>query len=296
MAGKPEWVASTGCLQPVEHMKVLEVSGKEGIGSELEVVHTAADTVVVHGTVLALGFGTALRPPVQLAPGHKIELRERETNHLVPCHWKIIREKKLYVAQTSRWHIAEDGTFRIEVPTRVDRLISAECSSANTRLQVVVDNKLIVAEAYYDVLKKEPLPGPVMLHPGQRVELRDESRKRVPCTWLVFEMSEFTSPPPPIYKPQGVVGSSVIEAPTYHTAPTAQRDALRLMTPKPVEQKKRSPLAQRMQAIDLETPKCTCVFCEIERSGRCACDGAYDPDGCFLCNPTKHERPPCPRP
>lgn len=36
-----------------------------------------------------------------------------------------------------------------------------------------------------------------------------------------------------------------------------------------------------------------CVFCEIERIG-CACDGAYDTDGCFRCNPSKHPRPACP--
>lgn len=41
------------------------------------------------------------------------------------------------------------------------------------------------------------------------------------------------------------------------------------------------------------TDRCgSCVYCEIERIG-CACDGAYDPDGCFRCNPEKHARPAC---
>jgi len=35
-----------------------------------------------------------------------------------------------------------------------------------------------------------------------------------------------------------------------------------------------------------------CDSCQIERIG-CGCDGAYD-DGCFLCRPSLHERPPCP--
>lgn len=36
----------------------------------------------------------------------------------------------------------------------------------------------------------------------------------------------------------------------------------------------------------------TCNACEIERIG-CPCDGALD-DGCFLCTPDRHARPPCP--
>jgi hypothetical protein len=35
----------------------------------------------------------------------------------------------------------------------------------------------------------------------------------------------------------------------------------------------------------------TCNPCEIERLG-CGCDGAED-DGCFLCTPSQHKRPPC---
>lgn len=35
-----------------------------------------------------------------------------------------------------------------------------------------------------------------------------------------------------------------------------------------------------------------CDACEIERVG-CPCDGALD-DGCFLCTPDRHQRPPCP--
>ena len=34
-----------------------------------------------------------------------------------------------------------------------------------------------------------------------------------------------------------------------------------------------------------------CEACEIERIG-CPCDGSLD-DGCFLCTPEKHARPPC---
>jgi len=44
------------------------------------------------------------------------------------------------------------------------------------------------------------------------------------------------------------------------------------------------------------TPPSTCTVCnacDIERSGSCACDGAMD-DGCFLCSPDIHARPPCP--
>lgn len=39
---------------------------------------------------------------------------------------------------------------------------------------------------------------------------------------------------------------------------------------------------------------CNCDACETERIG-CACDGATD-DGCFLCTPKRHVRPPCPAP
>jgi hypothetical protein len=35
-----------------------------------------------------------------------------------------------------------------------------------------------------------------------------------------------------------------------------------------------------------------CNACAIERMG-CGCDGALD-DGCFLCSPDVHQRPPCP--
>lgn len=35
-----------------------------------------------------------------------------------------------------------------------------------------------------------------------------------------------------------------------------------------------------------------CTSCQIQRSG-CGCDGSLD-DGCFLCAPEKHKRPPCP--
>lgn len=34
-----------------------------------------------------------------------------------------------------------------------------------------------------------------------------------------------------------------------------------------------------------------CDACELERIG-CGCDGALD-DGCFLCRPGHHKRPPC---
>jgi dCMP deaminase len=36
-----------------------------------------------------------------------------------------------------------------------------------------------------------------------------------------------------------------------------------------------------------------CNTCSIEKDGSCACDGACD-DGCFLCSPENHTRPPCP--
>lgn len=36
-----------------------------------------------------------------------------------------------------------------------------------------------------------------------------------------------------------------------------------------------------------------CNACEIERIG-CGCDGSLD-DGCFLCEPERHQRPTCPR-
>ena len=40
--------------------------------------------------------------------------------------------------------------------------------------------------------------------------------------------------------------------------------------------------------------RCTdCNACRIEAIG-CACDGALDGEGCFLCEPEKHARPPCP--
>lgn len=35
-----------------------------------------------------------------------------------------------------------------------------------------------------------------------------------------------------------------------------------------------------------------CPACELERIG-CGCDGALD-EGCFLCTPNLHKRPPCP--
>lgn len=35
-----------------------------------------------------------------------------------------------------------------------------------------------------------------------------------------------------------------------------------------------------------------CNSCQLEKIG-CGCDGATD-DGCFLCNPQKFKRPPCP--
>lgn len=35
-----------------------------------------------------------------------------------------------------------------------------------------------------------------------------------------------------------------------------------------------------------------CDACDIECTG-CPCDGSLD-DGCFLCTPEKHQRPPCP--
>ncbi len=35
-----------------------------------------------------------------------------------------------------------------------------------------------------------------------------------------------------------------------------------------------------------------CNACRIEQHG-CPCDGALD-DGCFLCTPERHKRPPCP--
>lgn len=35
-----------------------------------------------------------------------------------------------------------------------------------------------------------------------------------------------------------------------------------------------------------------CNACAIEIMG-CACDGSLD-DGCFLCTPRSHDRPPCP--
>lgn len=39
-------------------------------------------------------------------------------------------------------------------------------------------------------------------------------------------------------------------------------------------------------------PRCgECWACQVERIG-CACDGAMD-DGCFLCTPARHKRPPC---
>ena len=39
-------------------------------------------------------------------------------------------------------------------------------------------------------------------------------------------------------------------------------------------------------------PRCgQCWACGVERIG-CGCDGAMD-DGCFLCTPSRHERPPC---
>jgi len=36
-----------------------------------------------------------------------------------------------------------------------------------------------------------------------------------------------------------------------------------------------------------------CAACRIERTGFCACDGSLADDGCFLCIPSRHKRPPC---
>lgn len=36
----------------------------------------------------------------------------------------------------------------------------------------------------------------------------------------------------------------------------------------------------------------SCNNCELERMG-CPCDGSMD-DGCFICTPDRHKRPPCP--
>lgn len=41
-----------------------------------------------------------------------------------------------------------------------------------------------------------------------------------------------------------------------------------------------------------ETTCGTCRSCTIARIG-CGCDGSFD-DGCFLCSPERHVRPPCP--
>lgn len=50
----------------------------------------------------------------------------------------------------------------------------------------------------------------------------------------------------------------------------------------------------RILADPPEDPYCgQCPECRLAVIG-CGCDGAYDNTGCWLCNPTKHQRPPCP--
>mgnify|MGYP001560506412 CR=1 FL=1 len=304
------WVASAGMLEPAERMEVTAVMPAKFDSNELEVLHVYDSTTSVRASFSVVPY--EFKPPAVLRPGNSLKLIDKDSGHLMPCSWQIIRGD-LSVSkskpapewhESSRW-AACDGTLRAETPMRVVSLVSAECAS-NVRLQVLIDNRLLVVEEYYDVLHNKQLPGPIVIKPGQIIELIEVSlgsRTRVPCTWLVVEMVLGQAPPDRVREQLmnaelaalGYAGSSVI------AAPTAPRDAVRLMLPKPVVQKKpRSTFAQRMQAIDLEAPvrkaKCgKCWACAAERAG-CTCADGYsphDPDGCFWCNSTI-ARPPCP--
>lgn len=327
--GEQYLVSSAGALQPTEMLRVHAVLEAGNVFEPGMVVSVRKDNyLLVERDPRSFG------PAILLAPGSHIELRDAKgelvpckwaISKVRPLQQQQQQHVKPNPVQaTGTWRYTEDGTLHAEEVLRVDRVFVE--SKVTGVLRVEVDRRFVVAEGPAELFHKTvDLPAAV-LTPGQVIEMVGANRERVPCTWFVVtaERSAFATamnltPEPTkhgksVWHTPYIKRSDLAEAePTKHVefdmvaleqsalakakqafakGQTTPKLILRTDVPKQPEPK-RSHIAKRMGAIDIPSGKCgKCDSCELERIG-CGCDGALD-DGCFLCHPEKHERPPCP--